>query len=184
MNISGIIVKMTAAIVFLVIGTLLLDTICIIPNAKAAFKAGLPKDSIACFVSRETVVRNIQWTIRRLPSKDHKPPLHPGGYTLIKGQHGCRKTTILKQALTESGPGILYVPVGVDGDVSVSLYRSVKINAYCESFWTNFFSYLKIPSNICPDDPHSRLKYALQILAQVAAEITQEEGYIPVVHGV
>ena len=64
---------------------------------------------------------------------------------------------------------------------SVCIDRLKLTHSYCESFWTNFFSYLKIPSNICPDDPHSHLKYALQILAQVAAEITQEEGYIPVV---
>ena len=178
MNISDTIVIMTAAIVFLVISALLLDTICIVPNAKSAFKAGLPKDSIACFVPRENVVRNIQWTIQRSPSMDHKPPLHPGGYALIIGQHGCGKTTILKQALTESGSGILYVPVGVDGDVSLSLYQSLKINAYCKGFWPNFFS---LHSNICSDAPHSRLKYALQILAQVAAEIAKEEGYIPVV---
>ena len=180
MSIGGTILKMTAVLAFLVIGALLLDTVCIIPNAKAAFKAGLPKDSIACFVPRKDIVRDIQWTIRRLPSAD-KPPLHPGGYTLIKGQHGCGKTTILKQALTKSGPGILYVPVDVDGDVSVSLYRSLKVNMYCDGFWPKFLSYLKIPSSICLDDPQSRLKYALQILAQAAAEITQEEGYIPVV---
>ena len=40
---------------------------------------------------------------------------------MIEGQHGCGKTTILKRALAESGSGILYVSVGVSGDVSSSL---------------------------------------------------------------
>ena len=77
------------------------------------------------------------------------------------------------------------MPVDVDGDVSVSLYRLLKINEFCERFLVKLYSYLKFPLKICPDNPHSRLKYALKILAQAAAEIIQDEhGYIPVVCGI
>ena len=177
MKIGGTVAAMIAVPALFIISVLLLGGVCVVPNAKAAFKAGLPNDSVACFVPRTNLVRDIQRTILRSPSADDEPR-HPGGYILIQGRHGCGKTTILKQALAESGPGILYVPVGYNGDVSLSLYQSLRIDEYCESFWV---TYLKLPLKVCPDDPLSRLEYGLKILTQAAAEIVQEEGYIPVV---
>ena len=102
---------MTALPAFLVISGLVLDTVCVVPNAKAAFKVGLPNTSVNCYIPRQELVRKIQGILRP-PSVDDEP-VHPGGYYLIEGQHGCGKTTILKRALVESGPGILYVPLGV-----------------------------------------------------------------------
>ena len=180
MKIGGTLLTMAAVPTLFVFSFLLIYGLCVVPNAKAAFKAGLPNDSVACFVPRTNLVRDIQRTILRSPSADDEPR-HPGGYILIKGRHGCGKTTILKRALTESGPGILYVPVGFNGDISLSLYQSLRINEYCEGFWVTFYTFLKLPLKVCPDDPLSRLEYGLKILTQAATEIVQEEGYIPVV---
>lgn len=104
----------------LVISGLVLDTVCVVPNAKAAFKVGLPNTSVNCYIPRQELVRKIQGILRS-PSADDEP-VHPGSYYLIEGQHGCGKTTILKRALVESGPGILYVPLGVDGDVRIGQF--------------------------------------------------------------
>ena len=170
---------MTALPAFLIISGLVSNTVCVVPNVKAAFKVGLPNTSVNCYIPRQELVRKIQGILRP-PSADDEP-VHPGGYYLIEGQHGCGKTTILKRALVESGPGILYVPLGVDGDVSVSLYEALKISIYCKGYWAKLSSYLKLPSEICHDDPLDRLKFAFQILRQVATEIIQEERYIPAV---
>ena len=105
-------------------------------------------------------------------------PVHPGGYYLIEGQHGCGKTTILKRALVESGPGILYVPLGVDGDVSVSLYEALKINMYCKGYWAKLSSYLKLPSEICHDDPLDRLKRVFTAVQGIARGIIESTSGI------
>ena len=166
----------------LVISGLVLDTVCVVPNAKAAFKVGLPNTSVNCYIPRQELVRKIQGILRS-PSADDEP-VHPGGYYFIEGQHGCGKTTILKRALVESGPGILYVPLGIDGDVSVSLYEALKINVYCKGYWAKLSSYLKLPSEICHNDPLDRLKFAFQILRQAAAEIigTFLQWYLTICH--
>ena len=46
----------TALPAFLVISGLVLDTVCMVPNAKAAFKVGLPNtsDSVNCYIATQT----------------------------------------------------------------------------------------------------------------------------------
>ena len=79
---------------------------------------GILNISVACYVSRPNDMREIQEIVR--PPSD-LPHVHPGGYFLVEGQQGCGKTTTLMQAIANSGPGMLYVPVGINGDASDSL---------------------------------------------------------------
>ena len=175
-------VMMTTALPIYLVISFLLDTVCIVPNAKAAISVGVPNTSVSCYIPRNGVIRNIQDLLRSQSVDD--APLHPGGYFFIEGQLGCGKTTIVRQALTEIGPGVLYVPVGVDGDVSMSLYRSLRIDEYCAGFWAMLYTYLKLPLQVCPDNPHSCLKFALTIiilLLKAAAEIIVNKQYVPIV---
>ena len=143
LKVGTTLMTLSALLAFLVISGLVLDTVCIVPNAKAALKkVGLPKTSVACYMPRNDIVHDIQDMLRSQSVPDSNDPRHPGGYFIIEGQRGCGKTTILKQALTEIGAGVLYVPVDVDGDVSVSLYRSLKINEFCERSLVRLYSYI------------------------------------------
>ena len=60
MKVGTTLMTMSALPALLVISGLVLDTVCIVPNAKAAFKAGLPKTSVACYVPRNNIVHDIQ----------------------------------------------------------------------------------------------------------------------------
>ena len=60
---------------------------------------------------------------------------------------------------SELGIAHLYIEVATNGDVTDSLYSALKVQEYCDSKWTMLCSYLKIPSNTCPNDPVARLEY-------------------------
>ena len=162
-------------LVALVLILLLLDGVCIVPNAKSAFKEGLSNSSIPCYVPRNNLVQQIKLKLRR-PSINGSPYL--GGYALIGGQPGCGKMTIIQQAVIETGPGILYISVGANGDVLGSPYRALRIEAYCSSYWIKLQSYLNMTTSVCSGNS---VEYALEILSKAAKEIFGEEGYTPAV---
>ena len=68
-----------------------------------------------------------------------------------------------------------------DGDLSVSLYSALKINLYCEGYWSAFHKYINLPSEVCTYDSRDRIKYALRILKQAAFEVYSEDKYPPAV---
>lgn len=155
----------------------LLDTNCVFPNARAAFKADYDVPSVPCFVKRIAEVDLLMKYIQ--PST-----FHPKGYFLLEGLHGSGKSTLLQQSIlpySESGIAHLYIDVGIDGDVTDSLYSALKLKEYCDSYWTTVRSYLKIPSNTCPNNPVARLKYAVNVLTVAASEIRDEDGIPPLV---
>ena len=144
---------------------------CIVPNAKIAFKQGFTFDNnITCLVQRPNALSELKSIL--------KPQYHSGGYFLLEGPHGCGKTTILKQAVSESGSGVLYVPLASNGDVGASLYSALKIDMFCEG-WGIVLSYLHLPFGSCQVDSSKRLKLSLKILIEAATEIAFEEGYPP-----
>ena len=62
------------------------------------------------------------------------PGYHPGEYFIAAGEHGCGKTTIIEAAVADSEPGIITVcTCGLDGDVSASLYKVLRIEKYYNS---------------------------------------------------
>ena len=99
------------------------DTICVLPNAKAAFKDDYDVPSIQCFVQRKPEVDRLMELIQ--PST-----CHPGGYFLLEGFHGSGKSTLLQQSIlpyNESGITHLYIKVATNGDVMDSLYSALKV---------------------------------------------------------
>ena len=170
-DISFIYQMIAIPVVFVVI-VIFMDGCCIVPNAKSAFKEGFQSERTQCLIQRPDIIRQLVSVLQ--PKSGH-----PGGYFLLEGLHGCGKTTVLKQIVADSASDILYVPVSVDGDVSVGLYSALKIDAYCESFLTRLCSYVNFPSRSCPKESSARLKYALHILETAATEIYFEDNRSP-----
>ena len=157
---------------------MIVDSECILPNAKAAFRESFQSAPVPCLVERPDMLREVKAIIKPPPSDDPYN-IHIGGYYLIEGVHGCGKTTILQQVIADSGPGILYVSVGSNGDVSSSLYSALKIDVFCNSAWARMFSFLKVPIESCSSEWPGRLDYALEILTKAATEIFFEDKYPP-----
>ena len=170
-------VKISSVPLCVTLFTALVDTTCIVPNAKTAFKEDYKIPTIKCYVHRKTEMDHLMRLIQLTSD-------HPGGYFLLEGVHGSGKSTILQQSLlpySESGIAHLYVQVGVDGDLIASLYSALKIKDYCDSTWAGIRSLMNLPSNACPDEPVARFKYALEVLELAAAEICQDDGVPPLV---
>ena len=130
--------RVTVSVLFHLIATIIAGEKCIVPNAKIAFKQGLQMNTnIMCCVEREAAQSELKEVL--------KPQFHSGGYFIYEGRHGCGKTTIVKQAISQIGSGVLYVRVGYDGDVGASLLSALKIDTHCQSLWVNLLSYLKVP---------------------------------------
>ena len=168
---------MSALSITLFVFVSLLNTICVFPNARAAFKADYDVPSVPCFVKRSAEVDLLMEYLQ--PST-----LHPKGYFLLEGLHGSGKSTLLQQSIlpySESGIAHLYIKVNVKGDITNNLYSALKLKEYCDSYWATICSYLNIPSNTCPNDPVARLEYALNVLTVVASEIRNEDGIPPLV---
>ena len=105
---------------------------------------------------------------------------------MVEGTHGTGKTTVLRQALlpfSVSGVAHLHVHVGGNGDVGTSLWSALKLEDYCQSSWAKILSYPNVPPHtfICSSSPSDRLHFALKILTEVAAQISEEDGIPPVV---
>ena len=130
--------QMTAIPIVFVVIALFVDSYCIVPNAKSAFKEGFQSERTKCLIQRPDIIRELVSVLQ--PKSGH-----PGGYFLLEGLHGCGKTTVLKQIIADNTSDILYVPVSVNGDVSVGLYSALKINAYCESYWARLCSLVNLP---------------------------------------
>lgn len=170
------ILTMIGVLVIFVAAFLVLDKGCVVPNAKAMFKENFSHTPVSCYIQRPDIIREIEYILRP-PSTDFDD-VHPGGYFLLEGPHGCGKTTILHHAVAHSGPGILYVSVGVNGDVGASLQKALKIDTY---WGASIRSYINLPLTICPDNSLARLESALEILIQVTIEIFEKDKYPPTV---
>ena len=150
------------------------DTICVLPNAKEAFKDDYDVPSISCYMERKLEVDLLMQLIQ--PSTRH-----PGGYFLLEGLHGSGKSTILQQSVlpyTKSGIVHLHIKVSTNGDDTDSLYSALKVQEYCDSKWATLCSY---PSHTCQNDPVARLEYVLKVLTVAASEIHREDGIPPLV---
>ena len=164
--------QMTAIPVVFVVIVIFVDSYCIVPNAKSAFKDGFQSERTKCLIQRPDIIRELKKVLQ--PKSDH-----PGGYFLLEGLHGCGKTTVLKQIVADSASDVLYVPVGDNGDVSVGLYSALKIDAYCKSYWARLGSFVNLPSESCPKESSARLEYALHILETAATEIYFKDNHSP-----
>ena len=164
--------QMTAIPIVFAVIVLFVDSYCIVPNAKSAFKEGFQSERTKCLIQRPDIIREL---VNVLQPKSG----HPGGYFLLEGLHGCGKTTVLKQIVADSASDVLYVPVDEDGDVSVGLYSALKIDAYCESYLEKLCSLVNLPSRSCPKESSARLEYALHILETAATEIYFEDNHSP-----
>ena len=167
----------TTVLLFVVVIFVILDTTCILPNAKSAFKEDYEIPTIKCYVQRKTDVDDF---IQRIQSKN----IRLDGYYFLEGVHGCGKSTSIQTSLlpySESGIAHLYLQVTSTKDLTDRLYSKLKITNYCESWWSTIRSFMKVPSPACPDEPAARFKYALDILTLAATEINKEDGFPPLV---
>ena len=108
---------------FVVVIFVILDTTCILPNAKSAFKEDYEIPTIKCYVQRETEVDDF---IQRIQSKN----IRLGGYYFLEGVHGCGKSTSIQTSLlpySESGIAHLYLQVTSTKDLTDRLYSKLKI---------------------------------------------------------
>ena len=76
--------------------------LCMIPKVENAFFSGAPNVTLRpCFQNRTA----------ELPHFVLHPAETTGDYYLVEGPHGCGKTTILRDACFNAGPGVLYFSV-------------------------------------------------------------------------
>ena len=76
--------------------------VCMIPKVRNAFLSGAPNVTLRpCYQNRTA----------ELPHFVLHPAETNGDYYLIEGPHGCGKTTILRDACFNAGPGVLYFSV-------------------------------------------------------------------------
>ena len=156
--------------------TAFIDTTCIVPNAKTAFKEDYKIPTVECYIQRKTEVDKLMGLI--WPTRAH------AGYFLLEGVHGSGKSTLLQQSLlpySVSGIAHLYVHVNADGDLTASLYSVLKIEKYCDNMWSKTRLFMNLLSNACPVEPLARLNYALKVLQLAADEIHQDDGVPPLV---
>ena len=154
-----------------------LDGTCIVPNAKAAFKEEQKIQNITCYVERKAEMDHLIDEIR--PAE-----LHPGGYYLLDGLHGCGKSTIIQRSLSpysKSGIAHLYIAVTTEEDLAVSLYAKLKLDVYCQGWWSKIHLIMDMQKHACPDDPTDRITYALRVLTEAAELTTEEDGVPPIV---
>lgn len=154
-----------------------LDSNCIVPNAKSAFKEDYQIPNITCYVPRKAEMDNLLETIR--PTKPYSI-----GYYLLDGLHGCGKSTIIQKALSpysKSGIAHLYIQVTIMTNLADSLYEKLKLDMYCKGWWSKISSFMNMRTHACPDDPVDRIKYALNVLKQAAEQTKEEDGVPPIV---
>lgn len=169
-------VKLSLITSCVIVFFLLFDTICVYPNAKAAIvtsTAAIETDInslIECRVPRMAEVDILQRDLQR------------PGYFLLEGLHGSGKTTLLQMAMqsfNESSTPHLYVWISYDGNVAKDLYRSLKIQDYCDSTWVTIRSYIGIQTDVCRrQEP---LEYAIKVLKKVCSDIHDETGNPPLI---
>ena len=162
----------SAVPIIVVIAMVLVDSCCIVPITKTAFRHSFQTETVACLVQRPDLSSELKDIL--------KPESHSGGYYLLEGPHGCGKTTILKNTIAECGSGILYVPFKAHHKhASDSLYSAMKLLDSCESNWVAIRSH--VPPGICQMESSAHFKYTLKILYQAAGEIFSEDKYPPTV---
>ena len=162
--------------IFLVI---VIDTKCIFPNAKFAFQQPLKFKPVSCLIPRPDEIRKVQ-SILTLPH-GNTYRIHPGLYFLVSGPHGSGKMTLMQQAISNgSSSRALYVSVG-QKKLDTDLYSALKIDLYCNSYWSLFRKAVGIQLPACSDDSEIRFEFALEILKQAAAEIYSTNNYPPAI---
>ena len=174
--ICGITTLQLTFIIFLVI---VIDTECILPNAKFAFQQPLKFKPVSCLIPRPDEIHKVQSILT--PPHNNTYRIHPGLYFLISGPHGSGKTTLIQQAISNgSSSRALYVSVG-QKKLGINLYSALKIDLYCDSYWSLFRKAVRIQSPACSDNLEIRFEYALEILKQAAAEIYSTDNYPPAI---
>ena len=131
---------------------------------------------VSCLIPRPDKIRKVQ-SILTPPLDNNTYMIHPGLYFLVSGPHGSGKTTLMQLAISNSSSSrALYVSVG-QNQLGINLYSALKIDLYCDSYWSLFCKAVRIQSPACSDKSEIRFEYALEILKRAAAEIYSTDNY-------
>ena len=141
---------------------------------KLAFENGPQQHALKssyppCFVNRSTLTQQMATILTMQRS---------GVYYLVKGPHGCGKSTALKEAVSVSPPGTLYFEISSAGTFPGALAETLAIDMPCQSQSGSFFDYITAVIALtfrrkCSTDIKEQLLTILTVLKAVVKDLGQ-----------
>ena len=143
-----------------------------IPKVENVFLSGAPNVTLRpCYQNRTA----------ELPPFVLHPAEATGDYCLIEGPHGCGKTTILRDACFNAGPGVLYFSVSEASDFGVDLAKLINFE-FLEgaSVWQVLKNYFADAGDRAPASSFEATKRVLKVISKAAVGLKKVLGHPPV----
>ena len=147
--------------------------LCMIPKVENVFLSGAPNVTLRpCYQNRTA----------ELPPFVLHPAEATGDYYLIEGPHGCGKTTILRDACFNAGPGVLYFSVPeAASDFGVKLADLINFE-FLEgaSAWQVLKNYFADAGDRVPASNFEATKRVLDVISKAAVGLKNVLRHPPV----